>query len=151
MKKVAEKSIVVDEEEKALFEMQLACHLCGRPIKANPDYLINKKYHCIFCFQAIKNNDKKYINFHLKKNIKDEVKCTIERKKYNDEKMSFYEIEAIRNRLGLTTKAFAELIGIKVNTYYSYKKARKPSGSCLKILKLMQKEPDVMLQKMRKV
>ena len=150
MKKVAEKSIVVDDEGKALFETQLACQLCGRPIKANPDYLINKRHHCIFCFQAIKNDDKKYINYHLKKNIKDELKCTIERKKYNDEKMNFDEIEAIRNRLGLTTKAFAEIIGIKVSTYYSYKNARKPSGSVEKILQLIKKEPEEMLKKLRK-
>jgi len=65
--------------------------------------------------------------------------------------MKFEEIEAIRNRLGLTTRAFADLIGIKLSTYYSYKNSRKPSGSCLILLKLFKNEPFEVLQKMKKV
>jgi len=151
MKKIAEKSIVVDDEGTPLFEIQLACELCGRPINANPDYVINERYHCIYCYNAIKRNDKRYINFHLKKNIKDEIKSTLARESYRNERMEFREIEEIRNRLGLTTRAFAELIGIKVNTYYSYRNARNPSGAVEKILRLLKKEPEEMLQKMRKV
>ena len=151
MKKIAEKSIVVDDDGTPLFGTQLACELCGRPIKANPDFLIDERYHCVFCYNAIKCNDKRYINFHLKRNIKDEIKSDLVRKSYRNEKMEFREIEAIRNRLGLTTEAFAELIGIKVSTYYSYRNARNPSRAVEKILQLLKKEPEEMLQKMRKV
>jgi len=65
--------------------------------------------------------------------------------------MKYKEMEAIRNKLGLTKKAFSKLVGIKVSTYYSYKANRKPSGAVEKILWLLKKEPEEMFQKMRSI
>jgi len=65
--------------------------------------------------------------------------------------MNYDEMEKIRNKLGLTIRSFAGLFGISPSTYYSYKTARKPSGSVLILLLLLKKKPDEMLIKLRNI
>jgi len=58
--------------------------------------------------------------------------------------MKYSEIEVLRKSLGLTHDAFSDLLGIKLSTYYSYKSARNPSGSVIKLLKLLESNPEKM-------
>jgi len=56
--------------------------------------------------------------------------------------ITYAEIVEIRKGLGLNVEAFCELIGIKKQTYYTYKAQRTPKGSLIKLLTLLKDHPE---------
>lgn len=54
-------------------------------------------------------------------------------------------IVVIRNKTGLTQQRFAKLLGVSVRTLQAWESgARKPSGAARTVLRIAEKEPDVL-------
>jgi len=71
--------------------------------------------------------------------------------KNKKKQMTYADIVAIRKDLGLSVRAFCDLIGIAFQTYYSFKSVRNPKGSLVILLRLIQNHPEEMFVRLREV
>ena len=65
--------------------------------------------------------------------------------------MTYKQMEAVRIKNGLSIKEFSLLIGITWQTYYRYNGHRKPGKTVIKIIKMIEMQPDVILFMLAKI
>ena len=63
--------------------------------------------------------------------------------------MTYRDIVAIRQKLGMSIPGFCALVGISPATYYSYRNQRRPRGPLVILLRCIRDNPETMYAMIR--
>ena len=65
--------------------------------------------------------------------------------------MTYKQMESVRIKNGLSIKEFSRLIGVSWQTYYHYKTARNIPPTVVKIVKMIEMHPHVIIYLLSKI